>query len=88
MLKDKNLAIVLGIFGVIALIIGFFLVERYNISTEYASKVATESQNVKLCHNDCRYVSAQVAFLLHLGLVLMAGGGLVTAFLMANLRKH
>ena len=87
MLNGNRLKMFVGLIGGGALFIGIYLVSRYNISGEFASKVLTSSQNVKLCHNDCRYVTAQVAFLLHLGQFLALCGGLVVAFLLSTVQK-
>ena len=87
MLNGKRWKIALGMLGCVALFTGIYLVSRYNITGEFASKVATTSQNVKLCHNDCRYVTEQVVLLLRLGQGLIACGALSIAFLVSPLQK-
>lgn len=56
---------------------GCCLVTAYNIGTEYASKVPTTTQTVKLCHLDCRYLAPEIAFRLYTGFGLVVAGALI-----------
>ena len=68
--------IFLGVIGALAIAAGIFLVANFNMGTGYASDVRTATQTVKVCHNDCRYMAPNIAFLLYLGLGLIPVGGL------------
>lgn len=75
-------------FAITALGLGIYLVDHYNISTHYASPVATATQTVKLCHNECRYVSKEVALLLRLGEGLIVAAGLSVVVLSMWTRRN
>ncbi len=76
MQRTSIIKLCLGLMAVLAIGSGVFLVANYNISTDYASAMPTATQTVRVCHNDCRYLSPGIAFLLHLGLGLFVAGGI------------
>ncbi len=65
-----------GVIGALAIAAGLVLVANFNMSTDYASDVATATRTVKVCHNNCRYMAPNIAFLLNLGLGLIPFGAL------------
>lgn len=80
-LRSKALVVGLYVLAATALLGGSYLVEVYNIGTNFASGVPTATQTVKVCHNSCRYLAPEIAFRLHLGLGLFAAVGLVLVVL-------